>query len=175
MTPLRYILALLLLLAPRIPTLAAGLPIAGLTDPDRQGKAADVAKVATNDRYVPFLINNVFNYYGNNGDGSFNTFRTDNEGFEFPGGKFAPGTIALLTPDGSARQVADGIAFSPWLGIGTDASGAPGFQKVSPMTWIAGPALCDGTCIPSDSDPLNCGGCDVVCDAASGSVCDHGA
>jgi sugar lactone lactonase YvrE len=35
----------------------------------------------------------------------------NNQGFEFPGGKFAPGIIALLTPDGSARQVADGIAF----------------------------------------------------------------
>jgi sugar lactone lactonase YvrE len=35
----------------------------------------------------------------------------NNQGFDFPGGEFAPGMIALLTPDGSARQVADGIAF----------------------------------------------------------------
>jgi sugar lactone lactonase YvrE len=35
----------------------------------------------------------------------------NNRGFDFPGGPFAPGTIALLTPDGSVRQVADGIAF----------------------------------------------------------------
>jgi sugar lactone lactonase YvrE len=35
----------------------------------------------------------------------------NNIGFEFPGGDFAPGTIALLTPDGSAREVADGLAF----------------------------------------------------------------
>jgi sugar lactone lactonase YvrE len=32
----------------------------------------------------------------------------NNIGFDFPGGDFAPGTIALLTPDGS---VADGLAF----------------------------------------------------------------
>jgi sugar lactone lactonase YvrE len=35
----------------------------------------------------------------------------NNIGFDFPGGDFAPGTIALLTPDGSAREVADGLAF----------------------------------------------------------------
>ena len=38
----------------------------------------------TNDSYRPFLINNIFNYYGNNGDGSNNPFSTNNEGFEFP-------------------------------------------------------------------------------------------
>ena len=32
-------------------------------------------------------------------------------GFEFPGGEFAPGIVALVTPDGSARQLADGVAF----------------------------------------------------------------
>ena len=34
-----------------------------------------------------------------------------NIGFDFPGGEFAPGIIANVTPDGSARPVADGIAF----------------------------------------------------------------
>jgi photosystem II stability/assembly factor-like uncharacterized protein len=43
-------------------------------------------KTMTNDVYVPILINNVFNYYQNNGSGSFNVFRGDNEGFEFPQG-----------------------------------------------------------------------------------------
>ena len=43
-------------------------------------------------------------------DGRGNVY-LNNQGFDFPGGKFAPGTIALLKPDGSARQVADGIAF----------------------------------------------------------------
>ena len=32
-------------------------------------------------------------------------------GFDFPGGQFAPGIIALVTPDGAVRQVADGVAF----------------------------------------------------------------
>jgi uncharacterized repeat protein (TIGR01451 family) len=45
------------------------------------------ASTATADVYRPILINNVFNYYGNNGDGSFNSFSADNEGFEFPKGE----------------------------------------------------------------------------------------
>jgi sugar lactone lactonase YvrE len=32
-------------------------------------------------------------------------------GFEFPGGEFRPGAVALVTPDGVVRQVADGLAF----------------------------------------------------------------
>ena len=32
-------------------------------------------------------------------------------GFDFPGGEFAPGILALVTPDGSVRQVAEGVAF----------------------------------------------------------------
>jgi sugar lactone lactonase YvrE len=35
----------------------------------------------------------------------------NNIGFDFPGGEFVPGVIALVTPDGSARQVADDVAF----------------------------------------------------------------
>jgi FlgD Ig-like domain len=34
--------------------------------------------------YSPMDINNVFNYYSNNGDGSFNPFSSENEGFECP-------------------------------------------------------------------------------------------
>lgn len=59
---------------------------------------------------------------------------------------------ATSNPGGTGNSVADGIAFSPWLGIGTDASGAAGFQQASPMTWIAGPAVCDGTCIQKAID-----------------------
>jgi sugar lactone lactonase YvrE len=43
-------------------------------------------------------------------------------GFEFPGGEFAPGTIALLTADGSARQVAGGIAFPNGMAVTPDNS-----------------------------------------------------
>ena len=42
--------------------------------------------INTNDRYRPFLINQVFNYFGNNGDGSYNTYSADGEGFEYPKG-----------------------------------------------------------------------------------------
>jgi sugar lactone lactonase YvrE len=52
-------------------------------------------------------------------DGRGNTY-VNNQGFEFPGGEFAPGTIALLTPDGSARQVADGIAFPNGMAVTPD-------------------------------------------------------
>jgi sugar lactone lactonase YvrE len=34
----------------------------------------------------------------------------NNAGFAFPGGEFAPGSIAVLTPDGEARRVAEGVA-----------------------------------------------------------------
>jgi sugar lactone lactonase YvrE len=34
-----------------------------------------------------------------------------NLGFDVSNGEFRPGIVAFVTPDGSARQVADGIAF----------------------------------------------------------------
>src|SRR5206468_6640750 len=43
-------------------------------------------------------------------DGQGNAYIND-IGFDFPGGEFATGIIALVTPDGSTRQVADGVAF----------------------------------------------------------------
>jgi sugar lactone lactonase YvrE len=46
----------------------------------------------------------------NDVDGRGNTY-VNNIGFDFPGGEFAPGILALVTPDGSARQVAEGVAF----------------------------------------------------------------
>lgn len=45
-----------------------------------------VYRVQSNNFYRPMDINNIFNYYGNNGDGSFNKFKSDNEGFQFPTG-----------------------------------------------------------------------------------------
>ena len=44
----------------------------------------------------------------------------NNIGFEFPGGAFAPGTLALVSPDGTARQVADGLAFPNGIAISAD-------------------------------------------------------
>jgi sugar lactone lactonase YvrE len=54
-------------------------------------------------------------------DGRGNAY-LNNQGFDFPGGDFAPGTIALLKPDGSAQLVADGIAFPNGMAITPDNS-----------------------------------------------------
>jgi hypothetical protein len=42
-------------------------------------------KIATNDNYSWFTINNIFNWYGNNGNSSYNQ-PTANSGLEYPGG-----------------------------------------------------------------------------------------
>jgi sugar lactone lactonase YvrE len=44
----------------------------------------------------------------------------DNIGFDFPGGPFAPGILALVSPDGTARRVADGLAFPNGIAITAD-------------------------------------------------------
>ena len=54
-------------------------------------------------------------------DGRGNAY-LNNQGFDFPGGTFTPGTIALLKPDGSARRVADGLAFPNGMAITPDNS-----------------------------------------------------
>jgi sugar lactone lactonase YvrE len=43
-------------------------------------------------------------------DGRGNAY-VDEIGFDFPGGEFAPGILAMVTPEGWARQVADELAF----------------------------------------------------------------
>ncbi|MFI5272719.1 MAG: SMP-30/gluconolactonase/LRE family protein [Ktedonobacterales bacterium] len=43
-------------------------------------------------------------------DGRGNAY-INNIGFDFGTGQFAPGILAMVTPDGAARQVADGVAF----------------------------------------------------------------
>jgi sugar lactone lactonase YvrE len=54
-------------------------------------------------------------------DGRGNAY-VNNVGFDFPGGEFAPGIIALVTPDGSARQVAEGAAFPNGMVVTPDNS-----------------------------------------------------
>ena len=44
----------------------------------------------------------------------------NNIGFDFPAGEFAPGIVALVTPDGTARQVADGLAFPNGMAVTPD-------------------------------------------------------
>ncbi|OGO56062.1 MAG: gluconolaconase [Chloroflexi bacterium RBG_16_72_14] len=43
-------------------------------------------------------------------------------GFDFPEAEFAPGLIALVTPDGAVRQVADGVAFPNGMVVTPDDS-----------------------------------------------------
>jgi sugar lactone lactonase YvrE len=54
-------------------------------------------------------------------DGRGNAY-VNNVGFDFPGGEFAPGVVALVTPDGSALQVADGFAFPNGMVVTPDNS-----------------------------------------------------
>ena len=54
-------------------------------------------------------------------DGRGNAY-IGNTGFDFPAGEFAPGILALVTPDGSARQVADGVAFPNGIVVTPDNS-----------------------------------------------------
>jgi sugar lactone lactonase YvrE len=54
-------------------------------------------------------------------DGRGNAY-VNNIGFDFPGGEFAPGIVALVTPDGPARQVADGVAFPNGMAVTPDNS-----------------------------------------------------
>lgn len=43
-------------------------------------------------------------------------------GFDFPDGEFAPGNLAVVTPDGEVRQVADGLAFPNGMVVTPDNS-----------------------------------------------------
>jgi sugar lactone lactonase YvrE len=54
-------------------------------------------------------------------DGRGNAY-INNTGFDFPGGEFAPGILALVAPDGSVRQVADGVAFPNGMAVTPDNS-----------------------------------------------------
>jgi sugar lactone lactonase YvrE len=54
-------------------------------------------------------------------DGRGNTY-VNNIGFDFPDGDFAPGFIALVSPDGKARQVAEGLAFPNGMAVTPDNS-----------------------------------------------------
>ena len=54
-------------------------------------------------------------------DGRGNAYVGD-IGFDFPDGEFAPGTLALVTPSGSARQVAGEVAFPNGMAVTPDGS-----------------------------------------------------
>src|SRR3954469_16952439 len=44
----------------------------------------------------------------------------NNVGFAFPGGEFRPGTVALVTRDGTAHEVAGGLAFPNGMAVTAD-------------------------------------------------------
>jgi sugar lactone lactonase YvrE len=54
-------------------------------------------------------------------DGRGNAY-VNNIGFDFPGGDFVPGTVAVVAADGSTRQVADGVAFPNGMAVTPDNS-----------------------------------------------------
>jgi sugar lactone lactonase YvrE len=54
-------------------------------------------------------------------DRSGNAF-VGNVGFDFPFGEFEPGSLVVITPDGTARQVADNLAFPNGMVISADGS-----------------------------------------------------
>jgi parallel beta-helix repeat protein len=68
------------------------------------------------------------------------------------------GPTHTLNPGGTGDAVGDNVAFSPWLGIGTDSSGDIGFQPASPMTFIVEPQVCLSTgCIQQAIDLASAG------------------
>src|SRR6266511_1085417 len=54
-------------------------------------------------------------------DGRGNTY-VNNIGFDLPGGEVTTGIVALITPDGAARQVADGVEFPNGMAVTADNS-----------------------------------------------------
>jgi sugar lactone lactonase YvrE len=91
----------------------------------------------------------------------------NNVGFDFPSAEFAPGTIALLASDGSAREVADGLAFPNGMAVTADNSTlivaesygskltafdiAPDGSLVNRRTWADLPGdHPDGICLDAD-------------------------
>lgn len=54
-------------------------------------------------------------------DGRGNTY-LNNIGFDFPHGQVGPGIVALVSPDGAVRQVADGLMFPNGMAVTPDNS-----------------------------------------------------
>jgi len=54
-------------------------------------------------------------------DGRGNAY-VSNVGFDFPGGKFVPGVVAVVTPEGRSRVEAEGLAFPNGLAVTPDNS-----------------------------------------------------
>jgi len=99
-------------------------------------------------------------------DGRGNAY-VGNTGFEFPGGEYAPGITALVTPDGGAREVVAGMAFPNGMAVTPDHSTlivAESYgQKLSAFTiaddgglqdgriWAALDGYPDGICLDAEN------------------------
>lgn len=100
-------------------------------------------------------------------DGRGNAY-VNNIGFEFPGGDFTTGIVALVTPNGSARQVADGVVFPNGMAVTPDNStlivaeshagrltafdiGADGGLSNRRVWADLGPGSPDGICLDADN------------------------
>jgi len=109
--------------------------------------AASVLTTAGDDLYRPFLINRVFNYYGNNGDGAFNKFSTSNEGFEFTKGSgktcvFEEGVVwggyhkGRTTPKIGGSVYRHGLEAGPIVTPGTPTTDPVGDDPTNPANRI---------------------------------------
>ena len=99
-------------------------------------KAGSVDRTLTNDRYRAFLANKVFNFYGNNGDGAFNLYRSDDEGFEFPSGSgntmmFEDGIVWGGYSKGSSKPLVGGSTYRH--GVQAGKIKIPGTATTSPV------------------------------------------
>ncbi len=106
-----------------------------------------ISKTTGDDRYRPFLINNVFNYYGNNGDGSFNKFSALGEGFEFLKGSgktgiFEDGVVwggyhkGRTTPKVGGSVYRHGLQAGPIVQYGTASTDPVGDDPTNPSNRI---------------------------------------
>ena len=122
--------------------LSFSFAFAGLSEKEKADRAQGLGKTSGNDLYRPFLINNVFNYYSNNGDGSYNKFSSSNEGFEFYKGS------------GKTIIFEDGVV---WGGYHKGRASAKVGGSVYQHGLQAGPILSNGTATtdPVADDPTN--------------------
>lgn len=119
----------------------------GFGGPSTKKIPQNLSKISSNDEYHPFLINNVFNYYSNNGDGSFNPFSIGGEGFEFP--------------KGSGKQLffEDGLILTGYQQTRLNGTQGPVILKVSGSAYNhslqAGPITASGSAstLPTAADP----------------------
>src|SRR5512140_2344472 len=118
--------------------ICASLAFGAAADKD---KAQGVAKTTTNDDYRAFTINNIFNYYANNGDGSYNKY-TSNGAFEYPKGT------------GNTCIFEDGVV---WGGFHKGRAKPKVGGSVYRHALQAGPILTPGTATadPVSADPLD--------------------